>query len=51
MPQPIEAIGGIDTHTDVHRAAVIDTIGRQLATEGIDRPRHLARAGWPTKQP
>ncbi|MER7967622.1 IS110 family transposase [Streptomyces sp. NPDC096080] len=25
-------IGGIDTHTDLHQAAVIDTIGRHLAT-------------------
>ncbi|WP_250853594.1 MULTISPECIES: IS110 family transposase [Streptomyces] len=33
MPQPIEVIGGIDTHTDVHQAAVIDTIGQHLATE------------------
>ena len=30
MPQPIEVIAGIDTHTDVHQAAVIDTIGRHL---------------------
>ena len=35
MPQPIEVIGGIDTHTDVHQAAVIDTIGRHLATEAF----------------
>ncbi|MFJ5036093.1 transposase [Streptomyces sp. NPDC088560] len=28
-------IGGIDTHTDVHEAAVIDTIGRYLATEAF----------------
>ncbi|MGW3149535.1 IS110 family transposase [Streptomyces sp. NPDC001177] len=35
MPQPIEVIGGIDTHTDVHQAAVIDTIGRPLATEAF----------------
>ncbi|MCP9210501.1 hypothetical protein [Streptomyces cucumeris] len=28
-------IGGIDTHTDVHQAAVIDTIGRHLATEAF----------------
>ncbi|ESU51974.1 IS110 family transposase [Streptomyces sp. HCCB10043] len=26
-------IGGIDTHTDLHQAAVIDGIGRHLATE------------------
>lgn len=35
MSQPIEVIGGIDTHTDVHQAAVIDTIGRHLATEAF----------------
>ncbi|WP_369228603.1 transposase (plasmid) [Streptomyces sp. R39] len=35
MPQPIEVIGGVDTHTDVHQAAVIDTIGRHLATEAF----------------
>ncbi|MEV8547633.1 transposase [Streptomyces sp. NPDC051572] len=34
MPQPIEMIGGIDTHTDAHQAAV-DTIGRHLATEAF----------------
>lgn len=35
MPQPIEVIAGIDTHTDVHRAAVIDTIGCHLATKAF----------------
>ncbi|MFE2737149.1 IS110 family transposase [Streptomyces sp. NPDC057717] len=35
MSQPIEVIGGIDTHTDVHQAAVIDTIGRHLGTKGF----------------
>ncbi|MCX5097993.1 IS110 family transposase [Streptomyces sp. NBC_00439] len=35
MSQPIEVIGGIDTHTDLHQAAVIDTIGRHLATEAF----------------
>ena len=35
MPQPIEVIAGIDTHADVHQAAVIDTIGRHLATEAF----------------
>uniref|UniRef100_UPI0038D39EBA IS110 family transposase n=1 Tax=Streptomyces shenzhenensis TaxID=943815 RepID=UPI0038D39EBA len=29
----IAVIGGIDTHTDLHQAAVIDTVGRHLATE------------------
>ncbi|MFE6496268.1 IS110 family transposase [Streptomyces sp. NPDC057747] len=35
MAQPIEVIGGIDTHTDFHQAAVIDTVGRHLATEAF----------------
>jgi hypothetical protein len=29
----IAVIGGIDTHTDTHQAAIIDTIGRHLTTE------------------
>ncbi|MGW4985632.1 IS110 family transposase [Streptomyces mirabilis] len=33
MTQPgIAVIGGIDTHTDVHQAAVIDSVGRHLDT-------------------
>src|SRR5262249_16701241 len=32
----IAVIGGIDTHTDVHQAAVIDSIGRHLATEKFE---------------
>ncbi|MEU9339449.1 IS110 family transposase [Streptomyces sp. NPDC048290] len=32
----ITVIGGIDTHTDAHQAAVIDTIGRHLATESFE---------------
>jgi transposase len=28
----IAVIGGIDTHTDTHQAAIIDTVGRHLAT-------------------
>lgn len=31
----IAVIGGIDTHTDLHQAAVIDTVGRHLATEAF----------------
>ncbi|MGW2297030.1 IS110 family transposase [Streptomyces violaceorubidus] len=31
----IAVIGGIDTHTDLHQAAVIDTIGRHLATKAF----------------
>ncbi|MFD4759749.1 transposase [Streptomyces sp. NPDC058439] len=29
-------VGGIDTHADLHRAAVIDSIGRHLATEQFE---------------
>jgi transposase len=31
--QDIAVVGGIDTHADLHQAAVIDSIGRHLATE------------------
>jgi transposase len=34
-PEQAAVIGGIDTHTDVHQAAVIDSIGRHLATESF----------------
>ncbi|MFJ7201711.1 MULTISPECIES: IS110 family transposase [unclassified Streptomyces] len=32
----IAVIGGVDTHTDFHQAAVIDSIGRHLATEAFE---------------
>src|ERR1043165_4294315 len=32
----IGVIGGIDTHTDLHQAAVIDGIGRHLATMAFE---------------
>lgn len=32
----IAVVGGIDTHTDLHQAAVIDSIGRHLATEAFE---------------
>ena len=32
MTDTLAVIGGIDTHTDAHQAAVIDSIGRHLAT-------------------
>ncbi|GAA1606725.1 MULTISPECIES: IS110 family transposase [Streptomyces] len=35
MTDLISVIGGIDTHTDFHQAAVIDTVGRHLATEAF----------------
>ncbi|MBZ9600212.1 IS110 family transposase [Streptomyces erythrochromogenes] len=41
----IAVIGGIDTHTDLHQAAVIDTVGRHLATKAfpttLDGYQHL----------
>ncbi|MFJ5535400.1 IS110 family transposase [Streptomyces sp. NPDC093261] len=32
MADQIVVVGGVDTHTDFHQAAVIDSIGRHLAT-------------------
>ncbi|GAA2629265.1 IS110 family transposase [Streptomyces vastus] len=32
MADQIAVVGGVDTHTDFHQAAVIDSIGRHLAT-------------------
>lgn len=32
MADQIAVVGGVDTHTDSHQAAVIDTMGRHLAT-------------------
>lgn len=32
----IAVIGGIDTHTDVHQAAVIDSVGRHLDTQPFE---------------
>jgi hypothetical protein len=34
--QDIAVVAGIDTHTDRHQAAVIDSIGRHLATESFE---------------
>lgn len=36
MADEITVIGGIDTHTDFHQAAVIDSIGRHLATQPFE---------------
>ncbi|MFE5546050.1 transposase, partial [Streptomyces sp. NPDC056534] len=33
MADEITVVGGIGTHTDFHQAAVIDSIGRHLATK------------------
>ncbi|MFF5011536.1 IS110 family transposase [Streptomyces phaeochromogenes] len=45
--EPTPVIGGIDTHTDFHQLAVIDTVGRQVATKSFrttpDGYRHLLR--------
>ncbi|MFF9647294.1 IS110 family RNA-guided transposase [Kitasatospora aureofaciens] len=35
MADAIAVVGGVDTHTDFHQAAVIDSIGRHLATESF----------------
>ncbi|MGW1069175.1 IS110 family transposase [Streptomyces aureus] len=32
MTDQIAVVGGVDTHTDFHQAAVIDSVGRHLAT-------------------
>jgi integrase len=32
MTDQIAVVGGVDTHTDFHQTAVIDSIGRHLAT-------------------
>ncbi|MFI1794863.1 hypothetical protein ACH40D_41735 [Streptomyces olivaceoviridis] len=37
--QDIAVAGGIDTHADLHRAAVIDSIGRHLATKQFETIR------------
>ncbi|MBT2488887.1 transposase, partial [Streptomyces sp. ISL-96] len=35
MADEMAVVGGVDTHTDFHQAAVIDSIGRHLATESF----------------
>ena len=35
MADEIAVVGGVDTHTDFHQAAVIDSVGRHLATEAF----------------
>ncbi|MFD8480530.1 IS110 family transposase [Kitasatospora sp. NPDC059673] len=35
MADHTAVVGGVDTHTDFHQAAVIDSIGRHLATESF----------------
>ncbi|WTW96022.1 IS110 family transposase [Streptomycetaceae bacterium NBC_01309] len=36
MADATAVVGGIDTHTDIHQAAVVDTVGRHLATEAFE---------------
>lgn len=35
MADQMTVVGGVDTHTDFHQAAVIDSIGRHLSTEAF----------------
>ncbi|MET9893104.1 IS110 family transposase [Streptomyces sp. NPDC006465] len=35
MADQIAVVGGVDTHTDFHQAAVVDSIGRHLATQAF----------------
>jgi transposase len=39
-PEPGQVIGGVDTHKDLHVVAVIDAVGRLLATESFPTTRH-----------
>lgn len=34
MADEITVVGGVDTHTDFHQAAVIDSIGRPTRARG-----------------
>lgn len=38
--ESIAVIGGVDTHTDLHQPAAVDTIGRYVAIESF--PHHPA---------
>jgi hypothetical protein len=38
--EPRRVVGGVDTHKDTHVAAVIDTVGRSLASESFPATRH-----------
>jgi len=41
QPAPeVRVIGGVDTHKDIHVAAVIDELGRLVATESFPTTRH-----------
>jgi hypothetical protein len=46
MPAPTAPVTvGVDTHLDLHVAAVLDQNGRLLATQG-SRPRPAAMSRW-----
>jgi transposase len=44
----VRVIGRVDTHKDMHVAAVIDELGRFIATESFPTTRHAYRRllGW-----
>jgi transposase len=46
--QPLPVIGGVDTHADVHVAAVVDQVGRVLGTEAFPATAagYRAARGW-----
>lgn len=44
MADETAVVGGVDTHTDSHQAAVIDSIGRHLASGSTGSPQ-LGRTG------
>jgi transposase len=46
--EPRRVIGGVDTHKDVHVAAVLDDVGRLVGTESFPANRHGYRRllGW-----
>ena len=38
--QPRPVVGGVDTHKDLHVAAVLDAVGRLLGTQSFPTTRH-----------
>ena len=50
-----EVTGGVDTHADVHVAAAIDQVGRELGSSKLPdhagRLRGPGRAGWRASAP
>ena len=43
-PQPTEIIGGVDTHQDLHTAAIVSLDGAVLGTESFSTTRAGYRA-------